>query len=248
VAFYSDKHSVFRVNKPDAKGGSGMTQFGRALAELNIEILCANSSQAKGGVERANRALQDRLVKELPLADISDIDAGSAFLPEFVERFNEKFALPPTKAENLHRRLNVQVSNLADILCHREQRHLSQQLALAYDRRQIILERSELADMLAGQYVDVYDFADRPLEVRWKGHSLPYRVFSKDQRVSHAAPVESLLPDSRSTDKPGCNAGGTHARLYRFVGAPRIGKASEHFTQSRTSARARAQSPAFLSR
>ena len=51
IAFYSDKHSVFRVNKPDAKGGSGMTQFGRALAELNIEILCANSSQAKGRVE-----------------------------------------------------------------------------------------------------------------------------------------------------------------------------------------------------
>jgi hypothetical protein len=191
VAFYSDKHSVFRVNKPDAKGGSGMTQFGRALAELNIEILCANSSQAKGRVERANRTLQDRLVKELRLADISDIDAGNAFLLEFVERFNEKFALPPAKAENLHRRLNVQVSRLADILCHREQRHLSEQLALAYDRRQIILERSELADKLAGQYVDVYDFADRPLEVRWKGHSLPYRVFSKDQRVSHAAVVEN---------------------------------------------------------
>lgn len=46
VAFYSDKHTVFRINKPDAKGGQGMTQFGRALAELNIEILCANSSQA----------------------------------------------------------------------------------------------------------------------------------------------------------------------------------------------------------
>src|SRR4051794_38562025 len=59
VAFYSDKHTVFRVNRPDAMGGSGMTQFGRALAELNIEILCANSSQAKGRVERANRTLQD---------------------------------------------------------------------------------------------------------------------------------------------------------------------------------------------
>jgi hypothetical protein len=48
VAFYSDKHSVFRVNKRDIKHGQGMTQFGRALAELNVEILCANSSQAKG--------------------------------------------------------------------------------------------------------------------------------------------------------------------------------------------------------
>ena len=81
VAFYSDKHTVFRVNKPDAKGGSGMTQFGRALAELNIEILCANSSQAKGRVERANRTLQDRLVKELRLAEISDMSAGTHSCP-----------------------------------------------------------------------------------------------------------------------------------------------------------------------
>ncbi len=191
TAFYSDKHTVFRVNRPDAKGGSGMTQFGRALAELNIEILCANSSQAKGRVERANRTLQDRLVKELRLAGISDMSAGNAFLPEFVERFNEKFALPPAKADNLHRKLNVQASRLADILCHREQRYVGQQLTLAYDRKQIILERSELADRLAGQYVEVYDFTDRPLEVRWKGHSLPYRVFSKDQRVSHTAIVEN---------------------------------------------------------
>ena len=191
VAFYSDKHTVFRVNKPDAKGGSGMTQFGRALAELNIEILCANSSQAKGRVERANRTLQDRLVKELRLAQINDMAAGNAFLPEFMKHYNEKFSLSAVRAQDLHRRLNVQASRLADILCHREQRHVGQQLSLAYDRRQIILERSELADGLAGQYVDVYDFADRPLEVRWKGHLLPYRVFSKDQRVSHTAIVEN---------------------------------------------------------
>jgi hypothetical protein len=191
VAFYSDKHTVFRVNKPDAKGGSGMTQFGRALAELNIEILCANSSQAKGRVERANRTLQDRLVKELRLADISDMSAGNAFLPGFMQQFNEKFSLPAVKAENLHRRLNLPAPRLADILCHREQRHVGQQLTLAYDRRQIILERSDLVDGLAGQYVEVYDFADRPLEVRWKGHSLPYRVFNKDQRVTHTAIVEN---------------------------------------------------------
>jgi hypothetical protein len=191
TAFYSDKHTVFRVNRTDAKGGSGMTQFGRALAELNIEILCANSSQAKGRVERANRTLQDRLVKELRLADICDIAGGNAFLPGFMEHFNEKFSLPAAKTENKHRTLNVQASRLADILCHREQRHVSQQLSLAYDRRQIILERSEMADKLAGQYVDVYDFNDRPLEVRWKGHSLPYRVFNKDQRVNPTAVVEN---------------------------------------------------------
>jgi hypothetical protein len=65
IALYSDKHSIFRVSNEDATGGDGMTQFGRALSELNIEILCANSSQAKGRLERAHHSLQDRLVKEL---------------------------------------------------------------------------------------------------------------------------------------------------------------------------------------
>ena len=59
-----------------------MTQFGRALAELNIEIICANSSQAKGRVERVNRTLQDRLVKELRLADANVTDAGLAPPPK----------------------------------------------------------------------------------------------------------------------------------------------------------------------
>jgi hypothetical protein len=67
------------------KGGQGMTQFGRALCELNIEILCANSSQAKGRVERMNRTLQDRLVKALRLAGIDDMEAGNAFLSSFME-------------------------------------------------------------------------------------------------------------------------------------------------------------------
>ncbi len=118
-----------------------------------------------------------------------------------MEQFNNKFAVPAARTENLHRRLNVQTSRLADILCHREQRHVSQQLSLAYDRRQIILERSELADDLAGQYVKVYDFSDQPLEVRWKGRSLPYRIFSKDQRVSHTAIENKRLSHALATVK-----------------------------------------------
>jgi transposase len=191
VAFYSDKHSVFRVNKPDAQGGSGMTQFGRALAELNIEIICANSSQAKGRVERVNRTLQDRLVKELRLENVCDMHAGNHFLPAFLERFNERFALHATRPENLHRPLNVKIDGLKDILCHREQRYVSDQLTMSYDRKQIILERSKLSEDLGGKYVDLYEFPDGTLEFRWKGHSLPYRVFSKDQRVSHTAIVEN---------------------------------------------------------
>src|SRR5215212_11969061 len=84
VAFYSDKHGVFRVNHEGAISGDGMTQFGRALDALNIEIICANSSQAKGRVERAHKTLQDRLVKELRLAGACDLAEGNALLPAFI--------------------------------------------------------------------------------------------------------------------------------------------------------------------
>ncbi len=191
VAFYSDKHSVFRVNRSEAKGGAGMTQFGRALAELNIEIICANSSQAKGRVERANRTLQDWLVKELRIENVSGIDAGNDFLPGFVSRFNERFAVRPAKTNDLHQELRVKPDRLNDILCHREQRHVGDQLTLAYDRKQLILERSAVSEELGGQYVDLYDFPDGRLEVRWKGQVLPYRIFDKDQRVNPAAIVDN---------------------------------------------------------
>jgi hypothetical protein len=191
VAFYSDKHSVFRVAKKEAMNGQGMTQFGRALCELNIEILCANSSQAKGRVERVNRTLQDRLVKELRLAGISDMAEGNAFLPGFMERFNAQFAVAAIRPENLHRPLNIVPDRMRDILCKREQRYVGEQLAFSYERKRIMLEENEITRGLVGKYIDTYAFADGRLEMRWKGITLPYKMFDKDQRITHAAVTEN---------------------------------------------------------
>jgi transposase len=91
VAFYSDKDSIFKVNSKNALSGSGMTQFGRAMQNLAIELICANTPQAKGRVERAIETLQDRLVKELRLRDISTIEAANAYAPEFVLESVEYF-------------------------------------------------------------------------------------------------------------------------------------------------------------
>ena len=191
VAFYSDKHSVFRVAKKDAKGGQGMTQFGRALSELNIEILCANSSQAKGRVERMNRTLQDRLVKELRLAGIDTMEAGNAFLPGFMEDYNKRFAIVPARPEDLHRPMNLAPDRLAEILCKREQRYVGAQLTFSFERQRIMLEETDVTRGLVGHYVETYAYANGRLDVRWKGHCLPYRVFDKDQRVTHAAITEN---------------------------------------------------------
>jgi transposase len=107
LAFYSDKASIFRVNKPDAVKGPGYTQFGRALYELNIDGICANTPAAKGRVERAHKTLQDRLVKELRLHGISSIDAANAFMPQFIQDFNARFAKEPRDAHDAHRSLRA---------------------------------------------------------------------------------------------------------------------------------------------
>ena len=191
VAFYSDKHTVFRVANQSAKSGHGMTQFGRALNELNIEILCANSSQAKGRVERANRTLQDRLVKELRLAGISDMVAANAFLPGFTERYNARFAKAPRRADNLHRPMNIEPDRLRDVFCFRDERYVDRNLVLRYDRQRITLEENDLTRGLVGKYVDSFEYPDGRLEFRSKGIALSYTAFDQDQRVTHAAITEN---------------------------------------------------------
>ena len=102
LAFYSDKHSVFRVNQ-SSKQETKITQFGRVLSRLNIDIIFANSPQAKGRVERANRTLQDRLIKEMRLEGINSIAEANAWLPCFIEQFNRKFAKVASNPKDLHR-------------------------------------------------------------------------------------------------------------------------------------------------
>ena len=190
VAFYSDKHTVFRVAKPN-EHMTGMTQFGRALAELNVEILCANSSQAKGRVERANRTLQDRLVKELRLAGVSSMEDGNAFLKGFTERFNGKFAKAPAKPDNLHRALNIEPDRLAEVFCLRDKRYVSKDLTLKYDRKRIKLEVNDLTRGLVGKYIDVYEMADGRIQVRAKGVALPHMILNPERRITHAAITEN---------------------------------------------------------
>src|SRR3546814_12833488 len=98
-----------------------MTHFGRALEALNIEIICANSPQAKGRVERANGTLQDRLVEAMRLDGISSIAEANTFLDSYMARHNARFARPAFDARDLHRPLAPH-DDLRPIMVCREQR------------------------------------------------------------------------------------------------------------------------------
>jgi hypothetical protein len=189
VAFYSDKHSVFRVAKPGLTGDA-MTQFGRALNKLKIEIICANSSQAKGRVERANKTLQDRLVKELRLAGISTMAEGNAFLPSFVADYNTRFGKAPANPKDLHRPMSPR-DQLDDEFTWQEERTLSQALTLQYDKVLFILEPSETAQAAIGKRLTVVDYPDGRIAIRYQGEDLAYRTFDKIRKVNQAAVVEN---------------------------------------------------------
>ena len=190
VAFYSDKHGVFRVNHPGALGGDGMTQFGRALHALNIDIICANSSPAKGRVERANKTLQDRLVKELRLAGAATLAEGNALLPAFIADYNARFAKAPANNKDLHRPLRAS-DDLEDAFAWKEERTLSQALTLQYDKVIFILEPSEPAKAAIGKRVTVLDYPDGRLAIRYRGVELAYRTFDKIRQISQAAIIEN---------------------------------------------------------
>jgi len=190
VAFYSDKHGVFRVNQTGAIGGDGMTQFGRALDALNIDIICANSSQAKGRVERANKTLQDRLVKELRLQGISTIAAGNKMLPGFLADYNARFGKEPRNSKDLHRPLLVG-DDLTDVFTWREERTVSNSLTLQYDKVVFLLEPNEITRELRRKRVTVVDYPDGRLAIRYRGLDLPYTTFDKLRQVSQATIVEN---------------------------------------------------------
>ena len=170
------------MNNKDAVGGDGITQFGRALVALNIDIICANSPQAKGRVERAFGTLQDRMVKELRLAGVSTIAAANAWLPGFITAHNTRFGRDPANAKDLHRPL-TQTDDLDEILAWREERTVTQNLTLHYDRMMLLLEPTPLARGLVRKKVEVVNYPDGRFAVQFNGTGLGFRLFDKIQTV-----------------------------------------------------------------
>ena len=177
VALYSDKHSVFRVNLPGKE--AELTQFTRAIKTLDIEPIHANSPQAKGRVERANLTLQDRLVKELRLQHISDMDTANAFLSEFIKAYNTRFAVAPQHPTNAHRPVQHSRQELALVLCLQHPRKLSKNLCVQFKNREYQVQGQGQGYRLRGAQITVCEGFDGSVTLLHKGHTLDYRLLAK---------------------------------------------------------------------
>jgi len=191
LAFYSDKFGVFRVNIPNALSGTGMTQFGRALKELQIELICAHSPQAKGRVERANQTLQDRLTKELRLRELSSLVAANAYLPEFITDYNARFAVAPRSAESAHRPLATG-EDLERVLTLCERRTLSKNLTLSYNNVIYQIKTRRAAYTMRGAQVEVREKSNGEITIEYKQRPLEYTIY-REQEQQQAKVVEAKL-------------------------------------------------------
>jgi len=190
LAFYSDKHGIFRVNN----GGTtttGTTQLGRVLAELGIGLICANSPQAKGRVERANQTLQDRLIKEMRLEGISNIEDANVWLDTFIADFNRRFARPAKYPKNLHRPVAESTEELDDIFAWQELRKLSKSLTFRYDKMIYLVELTEEKTRIAGEKITAFDYPDGTLAFKYGYRSLKYQVFDKLECIDQGQVVDN---------------------------------------------------------
>lgn len=177
LAFYSDRHGIFRVNAKDAQSGDGKTEFGRVAERLEIEPIHALTPQAKGRVERANQTLQDRMVKEMRLRNIDSMEAGNGFSQTYITLWNEMFAIPPRDETSAHRPWTGTPEALDDILARREERVLSKALTFSSAGKKYCIKTSGPGTALRGAKVTLHHFVGGGMAVHYKDRVLQVTAY-----------------------------------------------------------------------
>jgi hypothetical protein len=171
LSIYSDKRGVFKVNQGKKKG---LTQFGRAMKELGVAIIYAHSPQAKGRVERAFETLQDRLVREMRLNNISTIEEGNAYFPIYLAKHNPKYSVAPANPHNAHLPLKNN-KPLKYILCNKYQRIVSKNLEVNFDNNIYQIQADKTTYHLRKMKIDVIETKDGEIRLEYRGKKIPFR-------------------------------------------------------------------------
>jgi hypothetical protein len=209
-ALYVDRDSIYRCDREatmaeNLAGKEPKTQFGRAMEELDVRIIMAHSPQAKGRVERVNGTLQDRLVKALRRAKISDLTSANRFLQEkFLPAFNRQFVKKAAKPGDLHRRIPRGL-DMDRVLSIRETRVVQNDWTLRFENRWFQLAEKHQTLALAGREVTVSRRLNGCVEVLYGGRRLSYRELPtappRQQKTAGAA-IRSNQGQRPATDHP----------------------------------------------
>ncbi|HEX9664401.1 MAG TPA: ISNCY family transposase [Patescibacteria group bacterium] len=178
-SIYLDKFSTYSMNHKLAKENSDtLTQFERAAGELKIELIKANSPEAKGRVERLFGTLQDRLIKELRLANISDIAAANIFLEKtFIPKFNAKFSVEPRNKTDLHQKLTQKENKqLQGIFSRQRERTVLNDFTFSFNKQWYQLIKEQPATICKKDKVIVEEHLDHSIHVRLRSKYLNYHI------------------------------------------------------------------------
>jgi transposase len=199
VALYIDRHGIFKRSTRDAltleeelAGGRLPTQVGRALEELGIRSIFALSPQAKGRIERLWGTLQDRLVAELRLAQITTLAAANAFLPDFLAGFNTRFGVPPVEPEPAYRAVPTELV-LDRVLCFKYVRQVQADNTVTFGGQALQLQPGPGRTSWARVQVEVHEHLDGSLAVCYQGEAI----------ASRPAPPDTPTLRARQLPRPG---------------------------------------------
>ncbi len=203
-ALYTDQNSLFVTSRPaqwpeQLRDEPARTQFGRALAELGIEWIGAHSPQAKGRIERLFGTLQDRLVKEMRLAEIATLEDANRFLEiTFWPFWEQRFTVQPASSSNAHRGLE-RTHRLQQILSVRVVRTVAADHTVKWDGRCWGVPREQVCAGLRGARAEIERRLDGTHWLRFRGR---YLALHPCPAAPRPASPSGLRPAGLADQKP----------------------------------------------
>jgi hypothetical protein len=207
-AIYLDKFSTYKVNHKNAVDNKElMTQFERAMNQLGVRVIHANSPQAKGRVEKMNGTLQRRLVKEMRLNKINTIEDANKFLKEvFIPKFNRQFAVMPKKANDLHQRLSAsEKNNLGKILSIQSERVINNDYTVQFKNRYFQLTNTQPTTVYKKDKVTVEEYLNGEIKIAVRNHHLNYLCLPERPKKAINVQLAALTTRQPANWKPPAN-------------------------------------------
>lgn len=205
VSIYLDKFSTYKVNHKNAVDNQElMTQFGRAMRQLGVELITAHSPQAKGRVEKMNGTLQRRLVKEMRLANINTIQEANTFLQEvFIPKFNAHFAVVARKESDLHRALDAQKTNqLSQIFSIQSTRKVCNDYTIRFQNRYYQLSEVQPTTVSKQDTIMIEQHLDGQVKISLRSQHLNYSSLPERPKKEIDVKLVALTSRKQSDWKP----------------------------------------------
>ncbi|MBU4369421.1 ISNCY family transposase [Patescibacteria group bacterium] len=204
ISIYLDKFSTYKVNHKNAVDNKDMiTQFERAINQIGVKPITAHSPEAKGRVERMNKTLQDRLIKELRLANISTMEQANEFLKEYVPKLNAKFSVVPNRRADLHKPLNKTIrARLPQIFSIQDKRKVMNDYTIRFEKQYFQLKQEQPTTVYKKDTVTVERRLNGEIKINLKGHYLNYTELPERPKKEINVKLAALTNRKPSQWKP----------------------------------------------